>query len=156
MDNLAKQLREDAAAINVDVSPQLDTRIRASLESVTQERPQPATRPEPGRSSGFFLASSLTGLAAAVLVIVIVNTNTVDTTDETMAGNSNSTLQLPQLPRLPLRVEEAMTAGPLEQELQNFQSDLQRAAKAVEDDVERIIDRGKAGQGPEPESEPQP
>ncbi len=154
MDNLAKQLREDAAAINVDVSPQLDTRIRASLESVTQERPQPATRPEPSRSSGFFLASSLTGLAAAVLVIVIVNTNTVETTDGTVADNSGSTLQLPELPRLPLHVEEAMTTSPLEQELQNFQSDLQRAAKAVEDDVERIIDRGEPG--PEPETEPQP
>ncbi len=150
MDNLAKQLREDAAAINVDISPQLDTRIRASLESVTQEKPQPATRPERGRSSGFFLASSLTGLAAAVALIVIVNTNTVETTDSTMAGNSESALQLPELPRLPLRVEEAMTTTPLEQELQNFQSDLQRAAKAVEDDVERIIDRGE----PEPETQP--
>ncbi len=152
MDKLAKQLRQDAAAINADVSPQLDTRIRASLESVTQERPQPASRPEPGRSSGFFLASSLTGLAAAVLVIVIVNTNTVETTDETMAGTNDAALQLPQLPRLPLRVEEAMTVSPLEQELQNFQSDLQRAAKAVEDDVERIIDRGEPGS--EPESQP--
>ena len=35
MDKLGRRLREDAARINVEVSPELDDRIRASLERVT-------------------------------------------------------------------------------------------------------------------------
>ncbi|MEM1174596.1 MAG: anti-sigma factor [Pseudomonadota bacterium] len=153
MDNLAKQLRKDADAINAEVSPQLDSRIRASLEAVTQERPAtPAPARETARSPGFWWASSLTGIAAALVLIVVVNTNTVETTDSTVASNDEPVLQLPDLPRLPLNVEAAMTTSLLEQELENFQSDLQRAAKAVEDDVERIIDRGE----PEPAETVQP
>ncbi len=152
MDNLAKQLRKDADAIKADISPQLDTRIRASLEAVVQDRPEAATpsRAEPARSPFFWWASSLTGVAAAVVLIVVVNTNTVDAPDTTLASSTEPTLQLPELPRLPLKVEAAMTTSLREQELENFQSDLQRAAKAVEEDVDRIIDRG------EPEPEPAP
>ena len=152
MDNLAKQLRKDADAINADISPQLDTRIRASLEAVVQERPESTApaRKETARAPGFWWASSLTGIAAAVVLIVVVNTNTVETPDATLASNPETALQLPDLPRLPLKVEAAMTTSLLEQELENFQSDLQRAAKAVEEDVDRFIDRS------EPEAEPAP
>ena len=150
MDNLAKKLREDADAIKADISPQLDSRIRASLEAVVQDRPDGPSpvRSEPARSPGFWWASSLTGIAAAALLIVVINTNTVDVQDTTTASNQDAVLQLPELPRLPLNVEAAMTTSLLEKELENFQSDLQRAAKAVEDDVDQIIDRR--------ESEPEP
>ncbi len=154
MDKLATQLRKDAEAITSEISPQLDTRIRASLQAVQQERPaSPApVRNETARSPGFWWASSLTGIAAAVVLIVVVNTNTVDTTDGTLANTAEPALQLPELPRLPLKVEAAMTTSLLEQELENIQSDLQRAAKAVEEDVDRIIDRGE----PDEEATPAP
>ena len=64
MDKLALQLREDAAKIDVGISDELDDRIRASLESVTPEKP----KPKDGRKPGFSLwwMSSLTGVAVAL------------------------------------------------------------------------------------------
>ncbi len=62
MDKLAKQLREDAAKIKVEVSAELDDRIRASLQGVTPEQP-PDSLP-PTRPRSMWWASSLTGIAA--------------------------------------------------------------------------------------------
>jgi hypothetical protein len=70
MDKLAKQLREDAEQIDARLSPQFDERLRASLENASQERAPAA----PARqSANFWWASSLTGIAATLLVIAIVN-----------------------------------------------------------------------------------
>ncbi|MEM9402090.1 MAG: hypothetical protein AAGA44_06270 [Pseudomonadota bacterium] len=155
MDNLAKRLRDDAEAIKADVSPQLESRIQASLEAVVQERPATVEAPRTERSALFWWASSLTGIAAATALILMVNTNTVDpVADNTVANQVEPALQLPELPRLPLKVEAAMTTTLLEQELENIQSDLQRAAKAVENDVDRIIDRGDSTESDDTETTP--
>ena len=66
MDKLARKLREDAATIDAEISAQLDSRIQASLiamEPESAQRLQPSRRRRP---VSFWLASSLTGVAAAV------------------------------------------------------------------------------------------
>jgi hypothetical protein len=69
MDKLAKQLRTDAKQIEVTVSDELDRRINASLQSVKPvEQPPGASKPPL-----FWWASTITGIAAAVAVIAIVN-----------------------------------------------------------------------------------
>ena len=65
MDKLAKQLRDDAGNIECRVSDELDRRILASLEA-TQPDVQ-AAQPRIARSPRFWWASSLTGVAAALL-----------------------------------------------------------------------------------------
>jgi hypothetical protein len=44
MDKLAKQLREDAASIDAEISAELDYRIRASLQNITPESAKPRRR----------------------------------------------------------------------------------------------------------------
>ena len=63
MENFEDRLRRDAEHIRAVVSPELEDRIRASLESTTPLRPD--TRPR-RRSNWFWIASSLTGTAAAL------------------------------------------------------------------------------------------
>ena len=70
MDKLATRLRDDAQAINVEVSPELDARSAASLKGVTPEVPIRRALP-PSRQPWFWWASSLTGVAAALAVVVL-------------------------------------------------------------------------------------
>jgi hypothetical protein len=71
MDKLAEQLRTDAARIDAEISAELDNRIRASLHNV---EPEPATPRSPApRSPLFWWASTLTGVAAALGVLAVVN-----------------------------------------------------------------------------------
>jgi len=64
MENFEDRLRRDAEHIRAVVSPELEDRIRASLESTTPLRPE--TRPR-RRSNWFWIASSLTGTVADIL-----------------------------------------------------------------------------------------
>ena len=64
MDKLATRLREDAADIDVQVSAELDHRIRASLHNISPERPE--TAPRSPRPFSLWWASSLTGAAMAL------------------------------------------------------------------------------------------
>jgi len=129
MDNLAKQLREDAANIDAEISAELDNRIRASLHNVTPESAQP--RPRVARSPSFWWASSLTGVAAALGVIAIINLD--------RPGPPPLQVQEPVahfvVPELDLEVEAAMLTSPLAEELARLQADLRRAEAAVRDDV---------------------
>ena len=59
MDKFTSRLRDDASRIDAEISAQLDSRIRASLNATGPEaaqRRQPARRPV-----SFWLASSVTG-----------------------------------------------------------------------------------------------
>ena len=134
MDKLARQLREDAASIDADISAQLDSRIQASLAAIEPEtagrRRQPARR-----SVSFWLASSLTGVAAAIAVIAVLNvvdTNEPAAVSRTVADN---TMQPIEIPVLDLDVEAAMLTGPLAQELEDLQADLKKAEEVVRSDV---------------------
>ena len=133
MDKLAKRLREDANRIDVEISPELDERIRASLEGVRPDRgPRPAS---PARSVWFWLASSLTGVAAALAVILLVNLKTPDP-----APIAENTVPAPlELPAIRWRAEAAVLTSPLEQEIEDLQSDLKKAEELVREDMERLF-----------------
>lgn len=133
MDKLDRQLKEDAGLIKAELSPELQERIRASLEST-----RPASQaPRSAQMSGTKLwwASSLTGIAAAALVIVLVNWNSAIEPIEEQPLHSTPRAILSFQHAFPLNVETAEWAAPLEQELRNLQSDLEKARENVERDL---------------------
>ncbi len=127
MDKLAIQLREDAARINVKVSSELDDRIRASLEAVTPERsPENAA---PGRSRSMWWSSSLTCIAAATVVIVLINLNQPKPPAAVIDTQITSLFQ-PQL-----IIDPAVMTAPLQKELEDLEADLRKAEEAVRKDI---------------------
>ena len=129
MENFEQRLKEDAGEINVQVSSQLDERIRASLESVTPAVP-PGQEPRP-RHAWFWWASSLTGAAAAAVVLAVMNFNGAEP-KEPPAVVSVPALAVPNLD-----VRPAM--APLETELENLKGDLERAEALLRGDLDRIL-----------------
>ncbi len=127
MDKLAMQLREDAASINVAVSAELDDRIRASLEGVTPERPRESAAPTRPRS--MWWASSLTGIAAASVVIVLINLGQPEPPAAVIDTQITSLFQ-PQL-----IIDPAVMTAPLQQELEDLEADLKKAEDAVRRDI---------------------
>ena len=134
MDEFENRLKRDAEEIRVGKSPELRTRIDASLRATEQIRPVPESH-----ASGMNLwwASSLTGLAAAVIVIVLINWNR-PTTElvpvEAVASvpdniNQNQGLYRPQL-------KTADFTRPLEEELIRLQADIERARQNVKEDID--------------------
>jgi hypothetical protein len=129
MDKLERRLKDDAGLIKAELSPELQKRIRASLESTQVENQTPPTTRAPGIS--LWLASSLTGLAVAALVIVLANWKSpVEETDPTR-GLTTLSVQS----GFPLSAETAEWTAPLEEELKNLQSDLEKARQNVERDL---------------------
>jgi len=129
MDKLAQRLRADADNIDATISDELDYRIEASLRAVTPERAQ---RPAPrARPPWFWLASALTGAAAALAVIAIVNVQTADEPEvlpvTVVAGEAP--------PLLFLDTEAVELTAPLQKELESLQSDLEKAEKKVRRDL---------------------
>ena len=133
MDKLAKRLREDAAQIDCAVSEQLDDRIRASLENITPQ--EPARQQSKPRSPSFWWASSLTGVAAAMVLIAIVNLQDTSTGVPT----TEPAVQPLVLPSIEWQVETAVLVSPLEEEYEKLQSDLEKAEEAVRRDIERLF-----------------
>ena len=78
MDKLANRLRKDAATIDAEISGQLDSRIQASLAAIGPET-APRQREPRRRPASFWLASSLTGVAAALAAIAVLHV--VDTNE---------------------------------------------------------------------------
>ncbi len=128
MDKLAKQLRADADRIDVAVSAELDRRIDASLRAVTPEaevqRPPPIARPPL-----FWWASTLTGIAAAIAVIAIVN---LRAPEQPVAPELDLVATVPPIE---LKAETAMLTAPLQEELERLQSDLKKAEEKVKRDI---------------------
>ncbi|MDH5456152.1 MAG: hypothetical protein OEY37_08770 [Gammaproteobacteria bacterium] len=128
MDKLARQLQEDAQRIEVSISDELDRRIDASLRAVTPElespRPGPAARPPL-----FWWASTITGAAAAIAVIALVNWRAPDPPDLPPASVAAA------IPSIDLKVEAAVLTGPLQEELDRLQSDLKKAEEKVRRDI---------------------
>jgi hypothetical protein len=133
MDKLAKQLRTDAERIECTVSEQLDARIRASLHGVTPEQiTPPGAKP---KSFSFWFASSLTGVAAAAAIIAIVNLQS----PEPAPGIVETAPVAFNLPKVQWKTKTAVLTGPLEQEIENLQSDLKKAEEAVKQDIDRLF-----------------
>lgn len=74
MDKLTEQLKADAELIEVQVSDALDRRINASLRATDLNAADSPTAPTaPNRPAWFWWASSLTGVAAALIIVAMVN-----------------------------------------------------------------------------------
>lgn len=129
MDELARQLKQDAEAIDVAVSPALERRIRASLQSVTPETTR-GWRTEQTRPYGFWWASSLTGVAAAAAVILIINSQR-----EAPPPQATPASVVAAVPVIDWKTETAMLTGQLEKELDALQSDIRKAEDKVRKEI---------------------
>lgn len=133
MDKLAKQLKTDAAMIDVQVSDELERRITASLHSVTPETPQPRT--EQARPASFWWASSLTGIAAALALIAMINSRS-PLDDEPLVQVAETSLATEvMIPAIVWKAESAMLTRPLQKELEDLQADLKKAEEKVKSDI---------------------
>jgi len=133
MDKLAKQLREDAERIDATISTELDDRIRASLHGITPESPNERRRPS--KPTSFWWASSLTGVAAAIVIIAVVNLRAPDPVPVTP-----QTAQTPLiLPNIEWNARTAVLTSPLEQEIEDLQADLKKAEQAVKEDIDQLF-----------------
>jgi len=135
MDELTKKLKEDAAGIQADVSPELAARIAASVQASERET---GGADIPVRHHSFWWASSLTGLAAAVMVIALLNWNVakepVEVSEQPLVRVVPESVW--QLNRdLTLKVENADFAEPLEDELEKLKADLEKARNNVQRDL---------------------
>ncbi len=133
MDKLERRLKEDAGLIKVDLAPELQERIRASLESTQPAKQAPRAIKTPGTS--LWWASSLTGLAAAALLIVVINWNGGVEPVEEVADAAPPGITWSIQSGFPLNAETAEWTAPLEEELRNLQSDLEKARESVERDL---------------------
>jgi hypothetical protein len=139
MDEFEKRLKRDAEGIDVDISPQLASRIEASLRSV--ERIE-SLREKGSATSNLWWASSLTGLAAAAAVIALLNWNRPD--PEPVLPEQTAFQVVPDAReylaqiqgRLPLRAETADFKHGLEDELVKLQADFEKARENVNRDID--------------------
>jgi len=139
MDELEKRLKDDAARIRARASDDLQKRIDASL--ATERQMHRAHRERPTSHASLWWMSSLTGLTVAIAVIAVMNWNRPagpgpaeqfsDVPAETPAGPAT----WEWADDLQLNVESAELTRPLEQELQNLQSDIEKARRNVERDM---------------------
>jgi hypothetical protein len=132
MGEFEKRLKRDADDIRATVSPELRARIDASLHGV-----QPIRTAKPQSAPvKLWWASSLTGLAAAVMIIAVVNWNRPATeTPPTVAENPQPAVTEPPLP-VTLDIRTAEFTSPLEEELERLQSDIEKARRSVRDDLD--------------------
>lgn len=141
MDDLKTRLKQDADEIQASTSPELRTRIDASLHAARDSKAvtnTPATRPV-----SLWWISSVTGLTAAVLVILLMNwkspveNETRNLSASVPAPTNEASLPEEWIPgdKFLLNVEQADLTRSLEEELLNLQSDLEKARENVERDV---------------------
>ena len=131
MDKLAKQLKADAAQIDVQVSDELDRRIAASLRGVVPEKPEPTAQQRPAI---FWWTSSLTGIAAALAVIAFINSYSQPELSGPQVAETSPVTEI-SMPMIDWKTESAMLTRPLQQELEDLQSDLKKAEERVKQDI---------------------
>ncbi len=129
MDKLAEQLKRDAEMIDVKVSDDLERRIAASLQGLSPEREAPRQRP-----AVFWWASSLTGVTAALLLITVFNVRT-EREELPQATRDTSPVATVVSPIIEWNAQSAMLTSPLRQELDDLQSDIDKARRKVRDDI---------------------
>jgi len=132
MDKLTQQLRDDADSIEVVITPQLEARIRASLLNVRQEARRPAAGGK--LTAAFWWASSLTGVAATVAIIGVLNLRDPGTA---IAITEPPVAQF-GMPKFDWQPQAALFTATLEQELEDIQSDLKKAEQVIKEDFEDI------------------
>ena len=137
MDEFENKLKRDAEAIEAKISPELRSRIDASLRGVEPIRPVSSPRSAPTR---LWWASSLTGLAA-VVALVIINTfdspELADIQEVGVVARTEPPLSVEALLLSPeLDIRSAEFVSPLEEELMKLRSDLEKARENVRQDVD--------------------
>lgn len=137
MDEFENRLKRDAAEIRAEVSPELRARIDASLRATEQIRPVPESR---ASGMNIWWASSLTGLAAAVAIIVLINWNqpaTAPVPDTPVVARTVPVIpdESPDLSP-PLLFKTADFASPLEEEMIRLQADIEKARESVKKDID--------------------
>lgn len=145
MDELETRLKQDAADIQAKTSPELQARIDASLFAARGSKT--VSRTPPARSTSLWWISSITGLTAAVLVILLMNWNKpVEQELPDIAARNQAPTHSVSLPDdwnisdgFRLNVESADLTRSLEEELINLQSDLEKARENVERDVKFVF-----------------
>lgn len=133
MNDLDKRLKDDARNIRSDVSPELQRRLKATVEA-TERLP---LTPERGKTTGsLWFASSLTGLAAAIAVIALLNWDRgqIEPSPVRIADTPSASTQ-EEFRGFPLNAQTADLTEPLEEELLNLQADLEKARESVEKDL---------------------
>jgi len=133
MDKLAKRLREDADLIDVSISPEMETRIRASIAGVRPETPR--VRAESVRPPWFWWARSLTGFAAAAAVVLIVNLRGPGEIPPRVV-QAPSTIDVPVVE---WRLRPAVLTSPPEEEYADLQADLRKAEQLLRQDIEALF-----------------
>jgi hypothetical protein len=135
MDKLQAKLKADANRIDAEVSPQLQERIAASLHALPM---LPAEAKVARTTASLWWASSLTGLAAAMLLLVLTSWNreTVeDVSPETYATVPPPDSGSPLTRIIPLNASTAEFTEPLQDELRKLQADLEKARETVARDL---------------------
>lgn len=132
MDDFDRKLKRDAGEIPAGITPELQARIRASLEAQAPPRP----RPQPSTPRRAWLAAGLTGAAAAGLLITLLPRgpeprSMVEAPPVRTAPDYVTTFER----GWPLEVEQAQLTAPLEQELENLRADLEQARRSVAEDM---------------------
>ena len=140
MDEFERQLKLDAENIEAKLSPELTARIDASVHAAREIRP---VAPAPRTTTSLWWMSSLTGLVAALLIIAFLNL-TRDDVDSGLTENpvvSSTPEYTEQLfgGSFPLDARPAVLTSPLEVELENLQSDLEKAREGVERDIKKAF-----------------
>lgn len=137
MDEFEQRLKREAEEIDATVSPELRQRIDASLRGTKRIEPVPESR---SGGMNIWWTSSLTGLAAAIAVIVLINWNRplvepvpVEPVAERTVPIVIDDLQGINPPRL---IKTAEFTTPLEEELAKLQADIEKARATVRKDIE--------------------
>jgi hypothetical protein len=130
MDKLAKQLKDDAARIDARISDEFGRRMAASLESVTlPDAPRVRQRP-----AAFWWASSLTGVAAALVLIAVINSHS-QVEEAEFVSPTTSPVSVATIPAIDWKAESAMLTRPLQRELEDLQADLKKAEEKVKREI---------------------
>lgn len=129
MDEFGRQLKHDAERIDVAVDPERAKRIEASLAAAERRPAVEAARP---RSRTFHVASALTGVAAAAVLVAVLLPG-ADEREEPPAATPAYAGQLPN--PIPLELRQADLTDPLKQELERLESDARKVREKLERDL---------------------
>ncbi|MDA0681282.1 MAG: hypothetical protein O3A13_06570 [Proteobacteria bacterium] len=137
MDEFEKRLKRDAQAISADVSPELKARIDASLRGTERVAVVSARKSAPTQIG---LASSLTGLAAVIVLVVIANLGKQgpDPIPEISVAGRTEPLAPIDFPLIlpDLKIDSAQFTSPLEEELLKLRADIKKARNNVKEDID--------------------
>ena len=137
MDEFEKRLKRDADAIEAKVSPELRARVDATLRGIEPMRVAGARRDR--TTPGLWWASTLTGVAAVLMIIILVNWGPQVATPVPASPVADMTVPPDSVLDTPpplLDIRTADFTSPLEEELVRLQSDLEKARESVKKDLD--------------------